>query len=226
MEFLQALFDWLRVAIGIAPNVQQRQPIRRFGQDDRVLLLLYDESCDDDFPGLAALWLCESSSSTRDCLLLCANLAQLREWLFRMKKHGKETLEQTQWRRALEVRARAAIREQENVLGTHLFIVASVQKSNVEGYRHLDCVGAWIVDLIGIHTYFPANKIAIAVTESVALKVLHIGDGTLNTWEEILFDYEQPWLYWIEEFARRLMNSPTHNVQPPRARRGYPGSRG
>lgn len=223
MEFLQALFDWLRVVIGVAPNVQQRQPIKKFRQGDRALVLLYDQSCDDDFPGLVALWLCESSSSTRDCLILCANLSTLREWLFRMRDHGKETPEQTQWRRALEVKARAAIREQDNVSGTHLFIVASVQKSNVEGFRHLDCVGAWIVDLIGIRTYFPPNKIAIMVTENVALKVLHIGDGVLNTWEEILFDHEQPWLYWIEEFTRRLMNSSMHNIQPPKPRRSSGG---
>lgn len=219
MDLLQSFFDWLRRVIGIAPSVAQRKALEEYTQSDRTLRLLFDQSCDDDFPGLVALWLCESQKSSRDCLILVANLAQLREWLFRMRDHGRETAEQTQWRRSLEIKARAAIREQENVSGTHLFIVATVAKPDAQQFRHLDCVGAWIVDMVGIHTYMGQNTVAIKVARAVSMKVLHIDDGRLLTWEQAIFDGKQPWLYWIEEFTRHLMNSPMHNIQPPKPKR-------
>jgi hypothetical protein len=222
VDILQAIVGWLRSFIGVEAKVKEHPPLERYEMSDRVLVLLFDHR-HEGFPGLVSLWLCESANATRGCLILCANLAELREWIFRLREHEKETPEQTQWRRSLEIKARAVIREQAHVSGTHLVIVASVSRVDERGYRHLECVGAWIVDLVGIHTYYPKNRIAQLTIRAVAMKVLKIKDGPQVSWESVLFDYDdqhgQPWLYWIEEFSRKLMRSPTHVIQPPKPRR-------
>lgn len=204
--------------MGVASTVEQHRPVEQYTCGDRTLKLMYDATVPDSFPGLVTLWLCESSSptSTRDCIMLCANIAQLREWLFLRRDHGTETQQQTQWRRAIEVKARAAIREQSNILGTHLFMVATVGRPDERQFRHLDFVGAWIVDLVGIHTYMGQNRVAIAVSRAIAMKVLTMSDGKLITREEILYQGDEPWLSWICEFTRALLNSPSHNIRPPK----------
>lgn len=220
MDFLQALFDWLREILG---NHQRPEllPIEEWRQDDRTLKLLFNEYSDGDFPGLIALWVCESESSSRDCLILVANLSQLRQWLFQLQKHPGELPEQRSFRRALEVKARAAIREQyPRIAATHLFMVGAVQHQAISrphgDFRQLDCTGAWLVDLVGDHLYYGQNAIAYRTTRSIAFKVLKISDGRLNTWEEIIFGADMPWLSWLEQFSRAHLKSKNHVIQPPK----------
>lgn len=204
---------------------QDYEPLDVYRNGDRTLKLLFSERStnSDDFPGIVALWVCECSSASRDCLILCANLSQLREWLFLMRRREGESLQQQSWRRVLEVKARAAIKDQgDRISGTHLFMVGSITRATIRTnhgeFRQLDCVGVWLVDLVGIHTYYGQNAIAYKTTRSIAYKVATITDGKLLVWEEIVL-VESPWLPWLEAFSRAHLKSKTHVIQPPKMRR-------
>lgn len=199
-------------------------PIEVYTCGDRTLKLLFNEYSDGDFPGLVALWVCECESSSRDCLILIANLAQLRQWLFQLQRRTGEQPEQRSFRRALEIKARAAIREQQHINATHLLMIGAIQKTPLSlthgEFRALDCCGAWLVDFVGDHLYYGQNAISYKVGRSIAKKVAEIGSGPLLTWEEIVFGEQMPWLSWAEQFARAYMKSKTHRIQPPKAGRG------
>jgi hypothetical protein len=221
VDLFQALFDWLREVLGVDKR-PEIQPLESYTQGDRTLKLLFNEYSDNDFPGLVALWVCECDSASQDCLILVANLAQLREWLYQINQHT-ETPEQQSFRRILEIKARAAIRQQyDRVNATHLFMVGSIRKGSItkgnSSFRQLDCSGAWLVDLVGIHTYFGQNAIAYRTTKSIALKVLSIDSSPLNSWEDIIFE-AVPWLDWLEQFSRAHMKSKNHRIQPPKMSR-------
>lgn len=218
---LLSLFDWLRRVFGVADSPTMPPPIESYNDEDRTLKLI--SSGGDAFPGVVSIWLLESESSRRDVLLLAANLAEIREWIYRVRSQRPGTAEQVFFQRSLEVKARQALREQfPKVSGTHLVIVASIQKDVVQNqrgkFRHLDSVGVWIVDFIGYRTYLNSNTIARRVTKELALKLLKIPNGPRLSWEEVVFD-NFPWLEYLEGFTRKILRSDTHNIQPPKGGR-------
>lgn len=225
MNLLFALLDWIRDRLGSRGRAAELLAIESHRFGDRLVSLLLDQQS-PEFPGVIALWLCENPRSTRDCLILCADLEQIRGWLFTVRTIQNEDDERQRFRRQIEVKARAAIREQyESISATHLVLVATISRVTIKTkrgeFRQLDCVGVWLVDFVGMQTYHGRNQVAERVMRSIAKKVATIPDGPLLSWEQVLFDEPLPWLQWIEQFTRGYMRSATHVIQPPKPRRTH-----
>lgn len=234
MTWVHDLVGWLRTVLGVEERPPQPlEVIVDQNGDCKAFLLFSDRS--SPVEGIVEIWLLRHElSATRDCLLLLINIAQIRETYGSGWDDLDSAMLPDHWRRAFEYRAKAEIKLQSSVAGSHLLMVGWLSKKAIasrvvhgklEHYRHIDCQRVYAVDLIGTLYYQGINEPARKILRSLVRRAISITPGNLNIWEELIFslgeaESKTTWLDWLAHYARVVevtRISRDHVLQPPRS---------
>jgi hypothetical protein len=230
--WLRDLVNWLREAVGGGVSSTFHVAEHLKGLDGECeAWLIGTEEYDCGIPGMTACWYIRRNSASKDFILLCFNIAQIKE---AYKPAGDGYLPD-EWRRKFEVNARLHLKLQKNVGGSHLFMVCSVQRepatvkftaNQAIEYKSIDCESCFSVDLQGASVaWMGANGSAIKIVRAVAERVLQI--PAINSrgylWEQVILslsdaDARHTWLTWLNYFCREYRATridAEHILQPP-----------
>ena len=227
---------WLRNNLGVYGNTGLNV-LEEYetANSTNKLLLLCEENSDCPIPGLVAAWCIQNEAATADLLIVLCDIRQI--------QNSKPDTDQTglprKWQRSFELRARQALIQQKDVVGTHIFMVGWIDKkpierpvvregrSGKERFRFIDCTACELVDLRGeTFAWAGQNEYAKNIVRSIAFRALNITPGKYNSWEAILRTLDTgsagaTWLTWLEFYATRLPQtriSRKHVLKPPRAK--------
>lgn len=234
-QWIHDLVGWLRSVLGV--EERPPQPLEVLVEQDgdcKAYLLFSDRS--SPVEGIVEIWLLRHElSATKDCLILLVNIAQIRETYGAGWEDLDSALLPNHWRRAFEYRARAEIKLQAAISGTHLFMIGWLSKKAIasrivqggkeEHYRHIECQRVYSVDLVGALYYQGVNEPARKILRAIVQRAIATTPGNLNIWEELIFSLGEPdsrttWLDWLSHYARKPNQtriSRDHILQPPRA---------
>lgn len=233
MIWLRSLVGWLRSALGVEERPPQPLEVLVDQEGDCKAYLLFSDK-EAPVEGLVEVWLLRHElSATKDCLILLINIVQIRESYGSSWDEIESQLLPDNWRRAFEYRAKAEIRLQAHIAGTHLFMVGWMSKRAIasrfvrgheEHYRHIECQRVYSVDLIGLRHWLGLNEQARQIIRAIVKRAIATTPGNMNPWENLIFSLGEPtsrttWLDWLSHYAR---TGPTkidahHTLQPPKA---------